>query len=201
MTVRRTCVLATANRHKVEEIRAVLGPLGWDLATAGDRGVREEIPETGDTLEANARQKALFVAELTSSICLADDTGLEVGALGGRPGVYSARYAGKDASYADNVRLLLRELEGVPPERRAARFRTVLSLAGPGKVLLEVEGAVAGRITLETRGAGGFGYDPVFLVDELGRTLAELSMEEKNRISHRGRALAAFRERAAALAW
>lgn len=201
MTERRTCMLATANQHKVDEIRAVLAPLGWELSTAQDRGVREEIPETGDTLEANARQKALFVAGRTGAVCLADDTGLEVDALGGRPGVYSARYAGPGATYADNVRLLLSELAGVPLERRGARFRTVLALARPGQVLLEVEGRVEGRITLETRGTGGFGYDPVFLVDEIGRTLAELSMAEKNRISHRGRALAAFRERAAAVRW
>ncbi|MBI4613309.1 MAG: RdgB/HAM1 family non-canonical purine NTP pyrophosphatase [Planctomycetes bacterium] len=193
------CILATANLHKVGEIRAVLAPLGWHLVTARERGVEEEIPETGDTLEANAVEKALYVARRTGSLALADDTGLEVDLLEGRPGVYSSRYAGPGATYAQNVEKLLRELAGTSAEERTARFRTVVALARPGKILVVAEGKLEGRITHGLRGEGGFGYDPVFLVPELGRTLAELTLAEKNRTSHRARALAEFVARARSL--
>lgn len=147
-----------------------------------------EVDETEDTLAGNAILKARTVAAITSLPALADDTGLEVDALGGRPGVHTARYAGPNASYADNVAQLLEEMAGV--QERSARFRTVVALVRPGEPDLLAEGVLEGAIATERRGDGGFGYDPLFLVDE--RTLAEFGPEEKASISHRGRALRAL---------
>ena len=186
------CVLASANPHKIEEVRAILEPFGWVLRSAHELGIVEEIPETGSTLEENARQKALHVARLTARPSLADDTGLEVDFLDGAPGVYSARYAGLEASYQDNVDLLLQRMSGVPHPQRQARFRTVIALARPDRIELEASGALEGRIVDSPRGSGGFGYDPIFEPNGGDRTLAELDPEEKNRISHRARALEAF---------
>jgi XTP/dITP diphosphohydrolase len=193
-------VVATRNPHKLEEIRAILAGLPVRLLSAADLGA-PEVEEDEPTLEGNAAKKAQVVADATGRVALADDTGLEVDALGGRPGVHSARYAGPDATYADNRARLLEELAGTPPEGRGARFRCVIHLARPGvsaaaREGLAARGAIEGAIALAPRGSGGFGYDPVFLVagDPAGRTLAELSPEEKNAISHRGRALASLRD-------
>jgi len=192
-------VVASRNPHKLDEIRAILADLPVRLTKAADHGA-PEVDEDLPTLAGNAWKKAAQVARATGRWALADDTGLEVDALGGRPGVRSARYAGERATYADNCALLLRELEGVAPERRTARFRCVVHLAAPGDVEGEgmgraAHGTLEGAIATAPRGGGGFGYDPVFLVagDPQGRTLAELSSEEKNTISHRGRALASLR--------
>ena len=187
-------VLATANPDKAAEISAILGE-GVELRPRPDS--IGDVEETGDTLVENARLKAQALAAATGLPAIADDTGLEVDALDGRPGVRSSRYAGEGASYADNVAKLLVELDGVD-EPRAARFRTVALAAWPDGRELAAEGFVAGHITSAARGAGGFGYDPVFVPDEGdGRSFAEMAPEEKHRLSHRGRA---FRALAALLA-
>jgi XTP/dITP diphosphohydrolase len=151
------------------------------------------VDETGDTLEANARLKAVALVEATGEAAVADDTGLEVDALGGRPGVFAARYAGEDATYADNVAKLLEELDGVAPADRRARFRTVALAAWPDGREVVAHGVVEGHITLAARGARGFGYDPVFVPDDGdGRTFAEMTLAEKAAVSHRARAFAAL---------
>lgn len=187
-------VIATQNRDKAREIVHALADLPLVLLTSADLGGWPEVEETGSTLEENARIKAHAVAERFGKPALADDTGLEVDALRGAPGVYSARFAGPEATYADNVAKLLAELVGVPVERRGARFRCAIALCDPEKGTRVVEGAVQGRITETARGAGGFGYDPVFFCLESRRTFAEMTTEEKRSVSHRGRALDAARE-------
>jgi XTP/dITP diphosphohydrolase len=179
-------VFATHNAHKVSEVQAVLGS-EYQLVTATEAGITEEIPETQPTIEGNALQKARYVYEHTGLNCFADDTGLEVEALNGAPGVYSARYAGEHVSYADNNVLLLKNLAGC--ENRKARFRTVIALIVDGKEYL-FEGRVEGTIATEPHGEGGFGYDPLFVPEGSQLTFAEMSSEAKNKISHRGRAVA-----------
>lgn len=187
-------VLATANAHKAVQIRSVLEPYGIELL-ARPTSV-PDVDETEDTLEGNALLKARALAAATGESALADDTGLFVDALAGRPGVYSARYAGEHATYDDNVTKLLEELSAVPDGARGAAFRTVIAVATPSGESWWVLGALAGRIIDERRGTNGFGYDPVFVPDEGdGRTLAEFSAEEKNALSHRGRALRAAANR------
>ncbi len=181
-------ILATANEHKVRELRAMLGHLPLRVVSAREAGFTDEVEETGSTLEENALIKARAVHAATGEAALADDTGLEVDALNGAPGVYSARFAGEQCSFEDNKRLLLAMLEGVPPAMRTARFRCVIALVGEGEERV-FEGRVEGFITTEQRGDGGFGYDAVFQPFETDRTFAELSAQEKNAISHRGRAL------------
>ena len=179
-------VFATHNAHKVSEVQAVLGS-EYQLVTATEAGITEEIPETQPTIEGNALQKARYVYEHTGLNCFADDTGLEVEALNGAPGVYSARYAGEHVSYADNNVLLLKNLAGC--ENRKARFRTVIALIVDGKEYL-FEERVEGTIATEPHGEGGFGYDPLFVPEGSQLTFAEMSSEAKNKISHRGRAVA-----------
>lgn len=179
-------VFATHNAHKVSEVQAVLGS-EYQLVTATEAGITEEIPETQPTIEGNALQKARYVYEHTGLNCFADDTGLEVEALNGAPGAYSARYAGEHVSYADNNVLLLKNLAGC--ENRKARFRTVIALIVDGKEYL-FEGRVEGAIATEPHGEGGFGYDPLFVPEGSQLTFAEMSSEAKNKISHRGRAVA-----------
>src|SRR5512141_729732 len=184
----RELVLATRNRHKGEELAALLGDLGITIRTLDEFPDAPEVVEDGDTCEANAIKKARAIAEFTGLPAVADDTGLEVDALGGRPGVHAARYAGEDATYEDNCRKLLRELMGVPPERRTARFLTVAAIALPSGGVRVTQGTLDGMIAEEVRGALGFGYDPVFLIPELGKTLAQLTADQKNKISHRAKA-------------
>lgn len=180
-------VVASKNLDKVAEMEAVLA--GLDPPIAIVRGLEwPDVEETEPTLEGNAVLKATTVAAVTGFDSVADDTGLEVDALGGAPGVYTARFAGPGASYTDNVERLLEELAGV--ENRSARFRTVIALAGPDGSVVVVEGILQGDIATRPRGEGGFGYDPVFEVE--GRTLAEIPTAEKNRISHRALALHAL---------
>jgi XTP/dITP diphosphohydrolase len=181
-------LLATRNPDKVRELAALLGDLGIRIRTLADFPTAPEVEEDGTTCEANALKKAREIASATGLPSVADDTGLEVDALGGRPGVFAARYAGANATYEDNCRKLLKELAGVPPARRTARFITVAALAMPGGHTRVATGTLVGVIAEVCAGSQGFGYDPLFFVPELGRTLAELSAEEKNRISHRAKA-------------
>jgi XTP/dITP diphosphohydrolase len=184
----RELVLATRNRNKVIELVALLGDLGIKIRTLDEFPDAPEVVEDGDSCEANAVKKARAIAEYTGLPAVADDTGLEVDALGGRPGVYAARYAGEDATYEDNCRKLLRELTGVPREQRTARFLTVAAIALPLDGIRVAQGTLEGVIAEEASGTLGFGYDPVFLIPELGKTLAQLSVEQKNTISHRAKA-------------
>ncbi len=182
-------IMATNNEHKLREIRQILGG-GFEVKGLADIGCHEDIPETSDTLEGNALQKAHYVREHYGLDCFADDTGLEVEALGGEPGVVTARYGGlngygEDHDSTANIRCLLDKLEG--QNNRRARFRTVIALLQDGEEHL-FEGTVEGRIVTELRGTDGFGYDPVFEPEETGLTFAEMGPEEKNHISHRGRA-------------
>ena len=179
-------VFATNNAHKISEVSAVLGE-GYELVTLREVGITEDIPETGETLDENASIKARYVWERTGLDCFADDTGLEVEALNGAPGVRSARYATDGHDFAANNRKLLHELEG--KDNRRARFRTVISLIRGGEEC-HVEGIVNGTIALSESGCEGFGYDPLFIPDGLDRTFAEMTADEKNAISHRGRAVA-----------
>jgi XTP/dITP diphosphohydrolase len=180
-------VVASQNPDKIREVEEVLAGLALPIEIV--RGHRwPEVEETEETLEGNALLKARAVTEYTGLAAVADDTGLEVRALGGAPGVFTARFAGPDATYADNVAKLLAELEGVADRR--ARFRTAAALVDPAGDEVVVEGSLAGSIAMQPRGTGGFGYDPVFVVD--GRTLAEIPPVEKNAISHRARALQAL---------
>ena len=178
-------LFATNNAHKLAEVQAVLGP-EYELVTPRDCGVTEEIPETQPTLEGNALQKARYLRERTGLDCFADDTGLEVAALDGAPGVRSARYATDGHDFAANNRLLLANLRGAADRR--ARFRTVVALLRSGEEHL-FEGIVEGRIIECERGCEGFGYDPLFVPDGFDRTFAEMSADEKNAVSHRARAV------------
>ena len=184
-------VLCTGNPGKLAEIRALLPP-GITVSSLSDLGLPLDLPETGDTLEANALEKARFVHERTGLPCLADDTGLEVSALNGAPGVRSARYAGEAKDPVANMRRLLEELRDVSD--RTASFRTVLAWVD-GQRELVFTGEVSGSITIAPRGHGGFGYDPVFIPEGGERTFAEMTVGTKNALSHRARAMAAF------LAW
>jgi XTP/dITP diphosphohydrolase len=185
-------LLATKNKHKLEEMRHALAGLGVELRSAFEFVELPDIEEDQDTLEGNALKKARETYALTGLMSVADDTGLEVAALGGRPGVWSARYAGHGASYAQNVDKLLAEMAAYPdPAQRKARFRTVIAVAGDAGEWV-VEGVCAGEILSERRGDGGFGYDPVFRPEGYERSFAQMSMEEKNVVSHRGRALKEF---------
>jgi XTP/dITP diphosphohydrolase len=191
MTLR--CVLSTTNTDKAAEIQMIFAGYGG-LELLERPAEIGEIEETGETLLDNARLKALALSESTGQPAIADDTGLEVEALDGAPGVYSARYAGEGVTYADNVAKLLVELDGV--EDRRARFTTVAYASFPDGIEVSAVGAVEGTIALEARGQGGFGYDPVFVPDEGdGRSFAEMSPEEKHAISHRGRAFRALADR------
>lgn len=184
-------VLATQNPNKVKEIQAVL-PANWEVVTAHQLGVTEELPETGDTLEANAIQKASALFELMGSLCMADDSGLEVEALGGAPGVYSARFAGDSKDDAANRAKLLRDLKG--ESNRRAQFRTVIAMVGPDGVQT-FEGRAQGRIIHEERGTQGFGYDAIFESDDIpGQTFAEVDPAAKRAVSHRSRAIASMLE-------
>lgn len=208
----RVLLIATRNPGKVREIAAVLSESGNPvLRQITWRSLDEAAPDAADPVEnqptfaGNAALKARYWSKLTGLRTLADDSGLEVDALNGAPGVYSARYAaadpsgGRAAQDAANNRKLIAALQGVPPERRAARFRCCLAVADGDRILATAEGAIEGVIIDDPRGAGGFGYDPHFFVPALGRTTAELPFEHKNRISHRGQALRALREHLARL--
>ncbi len=182
-------VLATRNKDKIREIKKALEKLPITILTLDDFENFPDIEETGTTLEENALLKARGIAAFTGHPALADDSGLEVDFLDGRPGVYSSRYAGPGCTYDDNNRKLLKELDRAPDEKRTARFRTVIAIAWDKDKAETVEGAVEGLINRVKRGKSGFGYDPVFYYPPSGKTFAEMRLEEKNAVSHRGKAL------------
>jgi len=181
-------VLATANPDKIMEIRLLWDDLPVELIPLSDLESFEPPEETGTTLRENALLKARAAAEFSGMPAVADDTGLEVTALQGEPGVYSSRFAGEDAEYADNRKLLLERLGGIPESARSAAFRTVVALCTPHGDCWTAEGVCRGTITESERGVGGFGYDPIFFIPEYGETFAEMSAARKNDISHRGKA-------------
>jgi XTP/dITP diphosphohydrolase len=182
-------LVASRNRHKLKEIEAILAELDFELKSAADIPGLAEVEEDGATVRDNAVKKAVETAKVAKMLTIADDTGLEVDALGGEPGVKSARYAGKEATYHENNKKLLAALRGVPMEKRAARFRCVVAIADASGLVEVVEGICNGTILEEERGGGGFGYDPLFIPDGQVKTFAELSPDVKNRISHRAKAL------------
>lgn len=186
-------VLATRNQGKIEEIRSLLkgeeGRGSIEICSLKDYPDLPEIAEDGATFSENARKKALTVAQLTGQIAVADDSGLEVDALGGAPGVYSARFAGDGASDSANIKKLLASLRDIPLDKRGARFACVIALATPEGEVSLVDGECRGMIAMEERGTAGFGYDPLFIAPDYGKTFAELGSEIKNKISHRARAL------------
>jgi XTP/dITP diphosphohydrolase len=189
---RRTLVVATGNAGKAREIAAALAGLPLRVISLADLGVAADFEETGSTFARNARGKAAFYSERTGLPTLAEDSGLVVDALGGSPGVLSARFSGPGADDARNNRKLLRLMKDVPDERRGARFVCCMVLARGGRPVKQVTGRVPGLILRQARGSGGFGYDPLFFHRRLGRTFAELAPEEKNAVSHRGRAIRAM---------
>ncbi len=188
----RVLVIGSGNLDKLSEIGAILADLPVSLKPAGDYG-RFDPDEESDTLEGNAKIKAEAARDLSGQWAIADDTGLFVDALGGKPGIYAARYAGPDGDYEANRRKLLNKMKGIPAGNRGARFVCAIAFARPGEKTLLFRGTVEGEITESPRGSGGFGYDPVFFAPEIGMTLAEAPPALKNSISHRYRALAAFR--------
>jgi len=181
-------LLATSNRGKARELKALLRELPMELVLPGELGINAGVVEVGSSLEENAALKATVLAEESRLLALADDSGLEVAALGGEPGPLSARYAGEGASDKDRVEYLLAKLKGVPREKRTARFRCVIAIATPEGEVELCSGECPGLITLAPRGEKGFGYDPVFYFPELDKTMAELPLEVKNKVSHRGAA-------------
>jgi XTP/dITP diphosphohydrolase len=187
-------LLATNNRGKAREYKSLLEGVPFELVTPAEVGISTEVVEVGDSFEENARLKATTLARESGLLTLADDSGLEVEALGGEPGTLSARYAGEGASDRDRVNYLLAKLRGVPREKRTARFRCVIAIATPEGEVELCSGECHGFITLEPRGNRGFGYDPIFYLPELGKTMADLTLEEKNKISHRARAAEKARE-------
>ena len=190
---RRRLLVATHNKGKVAEFADLLGEMGVAWLTLDEAGVTDDVAETEDTFRGNATLKATAYARQTGLLTLADDSGLEVDALGGQPGVYSARYGGPGTTAVDRYRLLLRNLAGVPAAQRTARFHCVIALAAPdGALLGTADGVCEGQIADGPLGEGGFGYDPVFLLPERGLTMAQLPAAEKNRISHRARAATAI---------
>jgi len=181
-------LLATNNQAKVREYRSLLHSLPYELVTLAEQGITTVVSEVGETLEENARLKATLLADKSRLLALADDSGLAVDALGGEPGQLSARYAGENASDKDRVSYLLSRLKGVPWQKRSACFRCVIAIATPGGEVEFCSGECRGMITLDPRGEQGFGYDPIFYLPELDKTMAELPLEMKNQISHRGQA-------------
>ena len=187
-------IFATSNEGKMREIREILKSLGAEILSLKEAGVHVDIVEDGDSFEANAIIKAKAVWEKTGGIVLADDSGLEIDYLGGEPGIYSARYMGEDTSYEIKNWNLIHRLNGVEGEARSARFAAVIAGVLPDGRVVTTRGTMEGRIAHEPAGCGGFGYDPILMLPEYGKTSAEITIEEKNEISHRGKALRAMKE-------
>lgn len=187
-------IFATGNEGKMKEIREILGDLDIQLLSLKDAGITADIEENGNSFEENAVIKATAIRDLTREIVLADDSGLEIDYLNKEPGIYSARYMGEDTSYHIKNANLIERLNGVPDEKRTARFVCAIAAAFPDGTVRTVRAAMEGRIGYEEKGENGFGYDPIFYLPEYGCSSAELSMEEKNKISHRGKALRAIRD-------
>ena len=186
--MRKKLLLATNNKGKVREYQSLLSCVPVELVTLAEEGITTVVSEDGDSMEENARLKAVALAQESGLAALADDSGLEVDALGGEPGCLSARYAGEGASDSELVSYLLDKLKGLPDEKRSARFRCVIAVATPDGRVKMCSGECRGFITLEPGGTDGFGYDPIFYIPEMGKTMAELSLETKNKVSHRGQA-------------
>ena len=182
-------IFATTNKNKVREVNMMMKDFDVELQTMGEAGINIDIVEDGKTFEENAQIKAKAICDLTGEIVLADDSGLEIDYLNKEPGIYSARYMGEDTSYHIKNEKLIERLEGVPDEKRTARFVCAIAAAFPDGTMKTVRAAMEGRIGYKESGENGFGYDPIFYLPEYGCTSAELSMEEKNKISHRGKAL------------
>lgn len=192
----RKVILSSGNKHKISEIKDILKNMPFEVVSKDALGYEDfDVEEDGETLEANAFKKAEELHRLVNGIVIADDTGLFVDALNGEPGVYSARYAGEPVSYTENNNLLLKNLEGVPTEKRTAHFKTVIAVVLEDGSNFTAEGAVNGKIAFEEKGQNGFGYDPLFIVENTGKTFAEMTEEEKNKISHRARALMNLKEK------
>ncbi|MGY5388193.1 XTP/dITP diphosphatase [Bacillus spizizenii] len=189
MIIMKEAIIATHNPGKVKEFKEILEPKGYDVKSLAEIGFTEEIEETGNTFEENAILKAEAVAKAVNKMVIADDSGLSIDNLGGRPGVYSARYAGEQKDDQANIDKVLSELKGIEKEQRTARFRCALAVSIPGEETKTVEGHVEGYIAEEPRGEYGFGYDPIFIVKDKDKTMAELTSDEKNKISHRADAL------------
>ncbi|PRS10465.1 non-canonical purine NTP pyrophosphatase [Bacillus atrophaeus] len=189
MIIMKEAIIATHNPGKVKEFKDILAPKGFDVKSLADIGFLEEIEETGHTFEENAVLKAEAVAKAVNKMVIADDSGLSVDNLGGSPGVYSARYAGEQKDDTANINKVLQELKGIEKEQRTARFRCALAVSIPGEETKTVEGHVEGYIAEEPKGENGFGYDPIFIVKDKDKTMAELTSDEKNKISHRANAL------------
>jgi XTP/dITP diphosphohydrolase len=189
----RTLLLATTNEHKLNEFRTIFQDLPFTLLSLRDLQIDMDVEETGTTFAENALIKAQAYAQAANMLALADDSGLEIDALGGAPGIYSARFAGRETPYEERFRLILARLQDIPSSQRTARFRCAIALAEPSGDTRVVEGTIEGLIADSPRGENGFGYDPIFLVPGTGRTTAEMTPEEKNGISHRGRAAEAAR--------
>ena len=187
-------IFATGNEHKMIEIRAILSDLGAEILSQKEAGIKADVVEDGATFEENAMIKAEAISKMTGEIVLADDSGLEIDYLNKEPGIYSARYMGEDTSYHIKNASLIERLNGVPDEKRTARFVCAVAAAFPDGSVKTVRGTMEGRIGYEEKGENGFGYDPIFYLPEYGCTSAELSGEEKNKISHRGKALRAIKD-------
>lgn len=187
-------IFATGNEGKMKEIREILGDLEAEVLSLKDAGIKADIVEDGKSFEENAEIKAKAICKMTGEIVLADDSGLEIDYLNKEPGIYSARYMGEDTSYHIKNANLIERLAGVPDEQRTARFVCAIAAAFPDGTVKIVREAMEGRIGYEEKGENGFGYDPIFYLPEYGCTSAEISMEEKNKISHRGKALRAIKD-------
>lgn len=181
-------LLASSNPGKIREYRLLLGDLGYQIVTLSEQGISKVTTESGNTYEQNAEMKATTYAKLSQLITLADDSGLEVDALHGKPGIHSARFAGKNATDADRVTKLLAMMDGIPWDRRTAHFKCVIAIATPEGKLRLCQAKCRGIIAFEAKGENGFGYDPIFHLPELAKTMAELPLELKNQLSHRGQA-------------
>lgn len=182
-------IFATGNEKKMKEIRMILGDLDYEILSMKEAGITADIVEDGSTFEENAVIKATTISKLTNCLVLADDSGLEVDYMDKMPGIYSARWLGEDTSYTVKNRKIIENLEGVPDEKRTARFVCAIAAAFPDGRVLTKRGTIEGIIGYEERGSNGFGYDPIFFLPEYGKTTAELDPEEKNKVSHRGKAL------------
>lgn len=194
--MRRKVILSSGNKHKVKEIKDILKNMPFDVMSKDEIGFEDfDVVEDGETLEENALKKATELKKLINGIVIADDTGLFVDALDGQPGVYSARYAGEHVSYIDNNNLLLKNLKGIPLDERTAHFKTVVAVLLENDEYFMAEGILNGKIGFEPKGENGFGYDPLFIVEGTDKTLSEITDDEKNKISHRAKALLNLKER------
>jgi len=194
--MRRKIILSSGNKHKVKEIKDILKKMPFDVVSKDEIGFEDfDVIEDGETLEENALKKATELKKLINGIVIADDTGLFVDVLDGQPGVYSARYAGENVSYIDNNNLLLENLKDVPLDKRTAHFKTVVAVLLENDEYFMAEGVLKGRIGFEPKGENGFGYDPLFILEGTDKTLSEITDDEKNKISHRAKALLNLKER------